>query len=150
MRHTDLLPPSPGRGADPLDRMLFAFFRAELPNPWPKAPAPVRERPALAPAPEADRPRRSWTASPAWSMAAAVALLFAGYAWLAGNFPPPQEFSAPGPDGGLTGQKERVRPLMREEGYENLRNGGSAHFEEERFPGGVRNIRVEQVNPPAR
>jgi len=150
MRHTDLFPSAPGRGADPLDRMLVAFFRSEMPNPWPNAPAPVRNVPAPVPAPEADRPRRSWTLSPCLSMAAAVALMLAGYSWLAGQFPPPQDPARPpSTDPNTAKQGPPLRPLFREEGVAPLRNGGEAHILEERYPDGRVQINAVETKRPS-
>lgn len=146
MKYTDPIPSSPGRGADPLDRMLSAFFRSEMPNPWPLAPGPVRNLSVPAPAPEADRPRRLGPSSPYFSMAAAVTLLLAGYAWLAGQFPQPQDASPPGSRGPLTGWQERRRPL---EGVAPLPHGGTARFREEPLPNGGVRIHVEESTRPS-
>jgi hypothetical protein len=119
--------------------MLSAFFRSEMPNPWPKAPAPVRSIPAPAPAPEADRPRRFWMISPSWSMAAAVALMLAGYTWLAGQFPQPQDTRSDGLPP-MTGMKVGITPLP---------NGGEARFREERLPTGEVLIHMEESKRPS-
>jgi hypothetical protein len=120
--------------------MLFAFFRAEVPNPWPNAPTPVRNLSAPAPAPIPDGPRRLWASSPSFTMAAAVALLLAGYTWLAGQFPQPQNALPMGPRDPMTGKLEGVAPL---------RNGGEAHFREERLPNGEVRIHVEESKRPS-
>jgi hypothetical protein len=84
-----LVPPPPvtpgpdSSGGDGLDRLLRAFFRAELPDPWPAFEAPADEPPALLPLRPAGRASlfRSRLA-----LAASVALLLAGPWMLAGRF----------------------------------------------------------------
>src|SRR5262245_19026780 len=67
-------------GGDNLDDLLRAFFRAEMPSPWPKAP-PTPSRPALRllQAPAAAPRRRVLTRS-RLALAASVALMLGG-AW---------------------------------------------------------------------
>jgi hypothetical protein len=124
--------------------MLFAFFRSEVPHPWPNVPTPVRSAPAAVPAPAADESRRMWVASPSLTMAAAVALLLAGYTWLAGQFPQPQDPARPdqNPTGFVPGRSalpDRVEPLP---------NGGAARIHEERLPDGRIQINAVEVKPP--
>jgi hypothetical protein len=120
--------------------MLSAFFRSEVPSPWPKAPTPARNQTVLAPAPATDDPRRVWVSSPSFTMAAAVALLLAGYAWLAGQFPQPQNAMPPGPREPMTGKLEGVVPLP---------NGGEARFQEERLRNGGFRFHIEESKRPS-
>jgi hypothetical protein len=129
--------------------MLYAFFRSEVPNPWPNAPTPARSVPAAVPAPAADGSRRLWPSSPYFSMAAAVALLLAGYTWLAGQFPPPQDPARPVSGDPNTAKKDHLRPLFRE-GVAPLRHGGEARFREGQIPGDPRIfIHVEESKHPS-
>jgi len=42
--------PNPGEGLpDDLDRLLTAYFRSEVPSPWPSLPIPTTVQPAAAP-----------------------------------------------------------------------------------------------------
>jgi hypothetical protein len=72
-------------------------------------------------------------------MAAAVALLFAGYAWLAGQFPPP-DTAQPLPDRGMTGWNRVIVPLQ---------NGGEADVEEMRLPNGERRFHIQERQQPS-
>jgi hypothetical protein len=67
---------------DRLDGMLRAFFRAEMPYPWPELKAP--ELP-----PQAVVVRPWWKRTGRFALAAAVVLLMIGYLALANNFPRP-------------------------------------------------------------
>jgi hypothetical protein len=74
-------PRGPGLPPEDVDRLLRAFLRSEVPDPW---PAP--KTPAL-PRPRADRPARRWTAWRSRSaLAAAVGLFLLSYLGLAGLF----------------------------------------------------------------
>jgi hypothetical protein len=68
MNPTTSPPPAGGLPPEDLDRLLSAFFRAELPSPWPRLKAPA----ALAP-----RGRGALPAS-RMALAASVAALLAG------------------------------------------------------------------------
>jgi hypothetical protein len=83
------LEPQPVPPGD-LDALLAAFFRAQLPAPWPafRAPAKTRLQP---PVPPGSRRLPAWGSRLA--LAAAVALLLAG-AWL---WPRPPAMSGGGP-----------------------------------------------------
>jgi hypothetical protein len=96
MHPPDRLPPPP----DDLDRLLSAFFRAEVPDPWPAAPAVPSAAPSR-------RPRRGSRLA----LAAAVALLLGGQLYLAGRF---LDTPTSGPDnpGRLTGSRSRPKPAL--------------------------------------
>jgi hypothetical protein len=101
-----------GHAGDDLDEALSAFFRSEMPQPWPslKLPggAPVR------PAPPAPVPSQSpWFRSPRFALAASVALLILGYAVLAGALTAPTNVESPSfqdHGAGLKGIKRDVHP----------------------------------------
>jgi hypothetical protein len=89
--------------------------------------------------------------SPAWSMAAAVAMMLAGYAWLSGQFPqlqdtPSTESINPMRTG--KGNAPHLRPLLRE-GVLPLPNGGEARFREEQFPTGEVRFHIEESKRPS-
>ncbi len=69
-----------GHAGDEVDEVLSAFFRSEMPAPWPGLNLDSRRvRPAQpVPAPS----RRPWFRSPRFALAASVALLIGGYALL--------------------------------------------------------------------
>jgi len=74
-----------------MDRLLYAFYRAELPKPWPAFQAPAQAPAVLPfPVPSAKRPLLSRSRL---ALAASVALLIGGLALLTGKFggdaPPP-------------------------------------------------------------
>jgi hypothetical protein len=76
MSSRQLIPP--GSNGDNLDHLLRAFFRAEMPEPWPDAPArPLAFRPA----------RRRGLVRSRLALAASVLLLLVGQWLLAGSFP---------------------------------------------------------------
>ncbi len=78
-----------GHGVDDLDEALFAFFRSQLPRPWPALQLPARVL-TVRPAPAALAvPPRSWFRSPRFALAASVALLIAGYALMSAALAPP-------------------------------------------------------------
>ncbi|HZT79508.1 MAG TPA: hypothetical protein VFA26_04785 [Gemmataceae bacterium] len=68
-------PPGNGRPDDELDGLLYAFFRRQMPDPWPAFRRPAR--PA-----EAPRQRSRWAGfRPYLALAASVALLVIG-SWM--------------------------------------------------------------------
>jgi hypothetical protein len=86
-------------GGDDLDEALFAFFRAEMPRPWP--PLKLPDASPVRPAPPAPAPKsRSWFRSPRFALAASVALLIGGYAIMSAALTPPTPDAVPavGPD----------------------------------------------------
>ncbi len=91
---------------DGLDDLMKAFFRAEMPHPWPGAP---RGQKTVLPAEEPGKPG-SWMNSSRFALALSVALLLTG-AWALGGL-------ALGPGGvGFTGGKGtagKVTPPMPE------------------------------------
>ena len=60
--------------AEPIDALLGAFFRAEMPSPWPAFRRPVKTRLALDPTPAS----RYSTYAGRLALAASIALLFLG------------------------------------------------------------------------
>jgi len=81
-----------GHGPDDLDEALFAFFRSEMPDPWPtmKPPSRISSAPPVRLAPAAPIPsRRPWFRSPRFALAASVALLIGGYAIMSAALAPP-------------------------------------------------------------
>jgi hypothetical protein len=84
-----------GHGGDDLDEVLFAFFRSEMPRPWPQMKRPD-ETPAVRPAlPAPAPPPRSWFRSPRFALAASVALLIGGYAVMSAALTPPAKTETP-------------------------------------------------------
>jgi hypothetical protein len=65
---------------DELDRLVGAYFRAELPAKWPAAPRPV-EKIAYRSAPPAVDP----SVKSRWALAASVAMLLGGCWYLSGH-----------------------------------------------------------------
>jgi hypothetical protein len=90
-------PPSDANGVghrgDDLDGALFAFFRSEMPRPWPQLKLPddaPAARPPVRPAEATPAPSpRSWFRSPRFALAASVALLIGGYAVMSAALTPP-------------------------------------------------------------
>src|SRR5262249_17474636 len=81
-----------GHGGDDLDEALHAFFRSEMPRPWPQLQLPdgTPPAPSVRPAPAAPAPsRRPWFRSPRFALAASVARLVAGYAVMSAALAPP-------------------------------------------------------------
>ena len=77
---------APETGTEPVDDVLRAYFRAQLPRPWPAAPRPPR---AVA--------RAAWPLrlpSHRLALAASLGLLFVGLVALAGRLTP----AVPAPD----------------------------------------------------
>jgi hypothetical protein len=63
-----------------LDRLIAAYFRAEMPANWPAAPQPWAEKPHVSVNNHANPARRS-----RWALAASVALLVGGCWYLSGH-----------------------------------------------------------------
>jgi hypothetical protein len=83
--------PEGGRPAgDELDGLLRAYFRAEMPDPWPAAPVPERANERLVltlpPAREEAAPRHSSLFRSRLALALSVALLILGALLLGGRF----------------------------------------------------------------
>lgn len=75
-------PRSSGSESDELDGLLHAFYRAEMPNPWPIL-NPLETR-AVVPL----QPVRRWPLQRSrWVLAASVALLLIGQLFLSGHSP---------------------------------------------------------------
>jgi len=75
-------PRNPGRGGRPpedLDALLRAYFRSEMPEPWPALQPPADAAPPPA--------RKRWPINASrWVLAASVALLLVGQLALSGKF----------------------------------------------------------------
>jgi len=67
--------------ADEVDRLLFAYFRKEMPQPWPKLELPADAFPVNI---EPSVTRRPLIRS-RWALAASIALLLLGHWLLAGK-----------------------------------------------------------------
>jgi hypothetical protein len=95
-------PPSAGDLApDDLDHLLSAFFRAEVPSPWPRLKAPL--------ATPAVRPSESPLAASRLVLAASVAALLAGGWTLSAWLPDPPTADGASHPGGATVPKELRR-----------------------------------------
>jgi hypothetical protein len=82
---TPLLPPDRlhSAGFDEVDRLLTDFYRAEVPQPWPRLRAPA---PPPAPRPPIVRSRLVQRLARPLGLAAAVAFLLFGYLTLSATF----------------------------------------------------------------
>jgi hypothetical protein len=86
----------PDQGPDELDRLLYSFFQAEVPHPWPAWTPPRAE----ASPPPSFVTRRPWFAlRRRLAVAASVGLVLVGYLLLARAFP-----------GNLSGEHKQVKP----------------------------------------
>lgn len=74
------------QNAEPLDSLLGAYFRAEMPTPWPSFDR--RETTVLPPRPETARPTSWWAMYSRFALALSVALLLGG-AWFLGGMSAP-------------------------------------------------------------
>jgi hypothetical protein len=72
--------------SDDLDEVLRAFFRSEMPQPWPPLQRPQRERRTLPFPPPALR--RRWFPSSRLALAASVGLLVIGHFFLSDTLQP--------------------------------------------------------------
>ena len=110
-----------GHAGDDLDEALFAFFRSQMPSPWPRLRLP--EVPPVRPAVPAPAPsRRPWFRSPRFVLAASVALLIAGYAAMSAALTPPAPSSNPALDGAnLKNLKRDMQPQEPGDGDVDLR-----------------------------
>jgi len=86
--------PERGLSGDDLDGLLSAYFRAELPDPWPAAIAPA---PVVVPLPAVAPPRRRNASRLA--LAASVALFLTGSWLVSGKLPEAPPGSGPMSDG---------------------------------------------------
>jgi hypothetical protein len=102
-----------GHAGDDLDEVLFAFFRSEMPQPWPAMNRPNRMPPAPPVRPAQPLPvasRRPWFRSPRFALAASVALLIGGSAMMFAVLTPPSQ-----PDGlELNRRTADPRPMWRD------------------------------------
>jgi len=88
--------PARGRSGDDLDGLLSAYFRAEMPDPWPAVVVP-EEAPELLPLP---MPARRSLFRSRLALAASVALLLVGPWMLSDSFTKLDRGSTPSIDGG--------------------------------------------------
>jgi hypothetical protein len=102
-----------GHDGDDLDEALSAFFRSEMPHPWPQLQLPNEKPPAVRPAPAAPAPsRRPWFRSPRFALAASVALLIAGYAMMSAALTPPAPPEATRIDGSGSARVPKASDVM--------------------------------------
>jgi hypothetical protein len=100
-----------GHAGDELDETLSAFFRSEMPRPWPQFKVPD-DRPAVRPAEPVPLPsRRPWFRSPRFVLAASVALLIAGYAAMSAALTPPTSANDPTLNGGGASPRGILREM---------------------------------------
>jgi hypothetical protein len=88
-----------GHGGDDLEEVLIAFFRSEMPHPWPPLKLPDEAPPARLAQPAPPPSRRPWFRSPHFALAVSVALLIGGYAVMSGALTPPVPADATPIDG---------------------------------------------------
>jgi len=74
------IPKARPQEGDGLDRLIAAYFRAEMPANWPAAPQPWAEKPHVAADNHISPARRS-----RWALAASVAILIGGCWYLSGH-----------------------------------------------------------------
>ena len=135
-----------GHSLDDVDELLHAFFRSELPAPWPALMGPQGATGQRAPGtgPSTRRKILFWSR---FTLAAAVALVVVGYWSLASRFPAPP--ADPGPtlnrdhELGLKGNRLRGKAV------ERTRHGGEAVLQWEQSPDGLF-MHIEETSPPRR
>lgn len=110
MRSFDQPPLPPhlaGRGTADIDGWLKAFFRKEMPHPWPSLKPPAKAGQAAA--------RRRPLFRSRMALAASVMVLLLGYLWVAARFPGSDALIAdptPAPAHGMIGKgMKKQRPL---------------------------------------
>ena len=111
----------PSTPPDDLDGRLRAFYRAEMPDPWPAWQAPA----SRAPLPARPTSRRKGFWGSRLALAASLALLLGGSLFLSGAMP---ALNAPGPT-------------------LNLKNPGATRLDPTVPPGKMREIRELIVDP---
>jgi hypothetical protein len=97
-----------GRLSDDLDGRLRAFFRAEMPEPWPVLQPPVS---ALVPRSAAAARRRPLSRS-RLALAASAAFLLLGQLSLSGPFMDAAPVPAGSSEGGVAGRDARTKPKL--------------------------------------
>jgi hypothetical protein len=141
-----------GQPPEDLDAVLGAFFRSEVPKPWPvQLPVAHDTRRAKGPV-----QRTSFALSSRLSLAAAVAIFVIGYLTLASWFP--LASSDPGanvtPSLGSQGvnriRKNTVVPPRTGEILEQTSNGGEALLQWDLQVPGRLFMRIEERRPPRR
>jgi hypothetical protein len=91
--------PTPNPTGDPVDRLLSAFYRAEMPKNWPAVPN-ARTEPAHAKLERANTSTRS-----RWALAASVAMLLGGCWYLSGQMTDGKKHANINFDGGSADSK---------------------------------------------
>jgi hypothetical protein len=81
---TTMLPPTRGLPEDDLDRVLFAYFKHEMPDPWPNLPIPAGN---VRPASAAPVPHRRSGRDARFALAASVAMIVGSCWYLADHMP---------------------------------------------------------------
>jgi hypothetical protein len=108
-------PVSPG-DEEALDALLGAYFKAELPDPWPALRPPKREEVLPFPGPRASAP--SFRLGSRLALAASVGLLFVGAWLLGGNLSAPviRPLPAVGPGKAEKNHLPHLKPASRDRG----------------------------------
>jgi hypothetical protein len=119
----NLVHQSPQAPRDDLDGLLRTFFRAQMPHPWPAAPATTfRLTPALRPATSRRPLMRS-----RWALAASIGLLLLGSLLLPGRFAPvsklDQGIDGPGVSDRMF-QKNMNKEHLKKQQQDNKADGG--------------------------
>ena len=105
---------------DELDALLHAFFRSEMPDPWPQLKAPVTVPASL----EEKAPPSWWSRSRSrFALAASVALLMLTCWWLSGRT---VEYNNPGTDGPLKAKDLRGKIIQSVKEEEIRKSQGGA------------------------
>jgi hypothetical protein len=129
-----------GHGGDDLDEALFAFFRSEMPSPWPHLKLPDGTAPLRPAAPAPVPPSRSWFRSPRFALAASVALLIGGYAVTSAVLTPPAASDSLRIEGPIKANATNPKDVIDDdvdvkiESLDQIGNGpGTIHIKAERF-----------------
>ncbi len=113
----NLVPPPPRKPSDDLDFLLRAFFRSQMPDPWPGLRLPsFRPNPATPATPS----RRPLIRS-RWALAASVALLLAGSLLLPSRFTQALK-PEPYPGGAHIGTNDLRRQMDKEHRLKDFEN----------------------------
>jgi len=132
-----------------VDGLLRAYFRAQVPVPWPVPATPAPDQhPTGAPV-------RRWgvVVSSRFALAAAVAFFVLSFWELSSRFPVPPLDSGPAANPGQTLGARGLNhlrpgvPARTGKAVEPTRNGGEALLQWERLPDGLF-MRIEEKRPP--
>jgi hypothetical protein len=105
---------------DDLDALLRAFFRGQMPHPWPAARLPrFRTAPPAPPVPGRSKMRSRW------ALAASVGLLLFGSLTLPGRFTQPvRHDNFDGPMTSDTKERKQMREQQKVREFENKKHPG--------------------------